>query len=138
MKTILMALSIALMCVTGTAYAKQSQCVWMHGAYNCYTQPYHYNRYNQYNHHYRYNQYNHHYRYDHQYRYDRHRDRNWSDGEKVIAGLLIINAIAQSSKPQPNPVSDAYRAGAEARRTEEQQRAAERAYMCGYTGNCKP
>jgi hypothetical protein len=135
MKTILMALSIALMCVTGTAYAKhtayakQSQCVWMNGAYNCYTQPYHYNRYN---HHYRYD------RYDHHYRYDRHRDNNWSDGEKVIAGLLIINAIAQSSKPDPYPVSYAYRAGAEARRMEEQQRAAERAYMCGYTGTCKP
>ena len=113
MKTLLM---IALLFVTGNVYARQSQCVWQNRAYNCYNHNNHYNGYNHY----------------------RHRDNNWSDGEKVIAGLLIINAIAQSSKPQPNPVSDAYRAGVEARRMEEQQRAAERAYMCGYTGTCKP
>ena len=123
MKTLLMALSIALLCVTGNVYAKQSICVWQNGAYNCYNPHTYQNRYNPYH-----NPYNHY----------RHRDNNWSDGEKVIAGLLIINAIAQHSKPQPNPVSDAYRAGVEARRMEEQQRAAERAYMCGYTGTCKP
>ena len=127
MKTLLMTLSIALLFVTGNVYARQSQCVWQNGAYNCYAP---YNHYNGYNHHYNH-QYN-------PYHYNRHRHDKWSDGEKVIAGLLIINAIAQSSKPQPNPVSDSYRAGVEARRMEEQQRAAERAYMCGYTGTCKP
>lgn len=123
MKTLLM---IALLFVTGNVYAKQSLCVWQNGAYNCY------NPHSSYRH-------NHHYNpYYNPYHYNHHRHDRWSDGEKVIAGLLIINAIAQHSKSQPNPVSDSYRAGVEARRMEEQQRAAERAYMCGYTGTCKP
>lgn len=117
MKTLLM---IALLCVTGNVYAKQSLCVWQNGAYKCHN-PYNQYRYNPYH-----NPYNHY----------RHRDNNWSDGEKVIAGLLIINAIAQHSKPQPDPVSEAYKAGVRARQLEQQQRAAERAYMCGYTGTC--
>ena len=124
MKTLLM---IALLFVTGNVYAKQSLCVWQNGAYKCH------NPYNQY----RYNQYNHRYNpYHNPYNHYRHRDNNWSDGEKVIAGLLIINAIAQHSKPQPDPVSEAYKAGVRARQLEQQQRAAERAYMCGYTGTC--
>ena len=117
MKTLLMILSIALLFVTGNVYARQSQCVWQNGAYNCYTHNNHYNHYNGYNH---------------------YRNNNWSDGEKVIAGLLVINAIAQYSKPEPDPVSEAYKAGVRARQLEHQQRAAERAYMCGYTGTCKP
>ncbi len=104
MKTLLI---IALLCVTGNVYAKQSQCYWVNGAYNCY------------------NPHNHYYR-----------NNGWSDGEKVIAGLLLINAVAQYSKPQPDPVSEAYKAGVRARQLEHQQRAAERAYMCGYTGTC--
>lgn len=60
----------------------------------------------------------------------------WSDGEKVVAGLLLVNLVAQASKPQPDPVSEAYKAGVRARQLEQQQRAAERAYRCGYTGEC--
>lgn len=126
MKIVLLVLSIALMCMTSTAYAKQSQCVWMNGAYQCHTPHTYYNRYNQ------------HQSWNPNYYQDRHRHNNgWSDGEKIIAGLLVINALAsQSSKSQP--VYDSYRAGAEARRMEEQRLAQERAYMCGYTGTCKP
>ena len=104
MKTLLI---IALLFMTGNVYARQSQCYWVNGAYNCYAP-------NQY--------YNHH--------------NGWSDGEKVIAGLLLINTVAQYSKPQPDPVTEAYKAGVRARQLEQQQRAAERAYMCGYTGTC--
>jgi len=111
MKTLLI---IALLFVTGNVYAKHnrpygsSQCVWVNGAYNCYSgNPYYYRG-----------------------------NHGWSDGEKVIAGLLVINAIAQASKPEPDPVTEAYRAGVRARQLEQQQRAAERAYMCGYTGTC--
>jgi hypothetical protein len=114
MKTLLMTIGIALMCVTGTVYAKHnrpygsSQCVWVNGAYNCYSgNPYYYRG-----------------------------NHGWSDGEKVIAGMLVINAIAQASRPEPDPVSEAYKAGVRARQLEQQQRAAERAYMCGYTGTC--
>jgi hypothetical protein len=106
MKTLLI---IALLCVTGNVYAKQSQCYWVNGAYQCYNPYNHYNGYN---------------------------NNSWSDGEKVIAGLLLINTVAQYSKPQPDPVTEAYKAGVRARQLEHQQRAAERAYMCGYTGTC--
>ena len=105
MKTLLI---IALLFVTGTVYARQSQCYWVNGAYNCYSgNPYYYRG-----------------------------NHGWSDGEKVIAGLLLINTVAQYSKPQPDPVTEAYKAGVRARQLEQQQRAAERAYMCGYTGTC--
>lgn len=104
MKTLLI---IALLCVTSNVYARQSQCYWVNGAYQCYN--------------------------PNQYYY---RNNNWSDGEKVIAGLLLINTVAQYSKPQPDPVTEAYKAGVRARQLEQQQRAAERAYMCGYTGSC--